>query len=44
MHFILGINTDKITEGGVIGLNFGDEDIKKYSQYNFINRRFATKL
>ena len=37
MNFILGTDTDKISEGGVIGLNFGDEDTKRYSQYNFIN-------
>ena len=37
IDFILATNTDKIPEGGIIGLNFGDEETKYYSQYNFIN-------
>ena len=37
MDFILGINTDRIKEGGIIGLNFGEDDKKKYEKYNFIS-------
>ena len=37
MNFILGTNTDKSNEGGLIGLNIQDDDTKKYENYNFIN-------
>ena len=37
INFILGIDTDKGNEGGLIGLNIQDIDTKKYEKYNFIN-------
>ena len=37
INFVLGTDTDKSNEGGLIGLNIQDIDTKKYERYNFIN-------
>ena len=37
INFLLGIDTDKISAGGKLGLNIQDVDTKKYANYNFIN-------